>query len=214
MTTATAANDGKGKKGKPDAAIVAASPGTPVVTTKEKTPVQTVKMTDGRTVDFPGKRKMQKESYEDAAGQVSVRLDFVNGETRTVLLRDDMLRKYAAHGAEQKLGDEIAGVENVDDAVLAVDNLVERLNAGEWTMKRESDGIAGTSILIRALVEVSSKSVEQIKAFLKDKTQAEKMALRVSTKLKPVVDRLEAERASKNAKVDTDALLGELGAIQ
>jgi hypothetical protein len=80
-------------------------------------------------------------------------------------------------------------------------------------MKRESDGIAGTSILIRALVEVSSKSVEQIKAFLKDKTQAEKMALRVSTKLKPVVDRLEAERASKNAKVDTDALLGELNAV-
>lgn len=208
MTTATAGNDGA-KKAKAPAPAPAAAPGTPVATAKEKTPVQTIKMTDGRTVDFPGKRKMQKESFEDN-GKVSVRLDFVNGETRTVNLRTDMLSKYAAHGAEQKLGDEIAGVENVDDAVLAIDNLVERLNAGEWTMKRESDGIAGTSILIRALVEVSNKSVEQIKAFLKDKTQAEKMALRVSTKLKPIVDRLEAERASKSAKVDTDALLGEL----
>jgi hypothetical protein len=82
MTTATAAGDTKGKKAKPDGAAVVANPGTPVVTTKEKTPVQTVKMTDGRTVDFPGKRKMQKESYEGDNGQVSVRLDFVNGGTR------------------------------------------------------------------------------------------------------------------------------------
>jgi hypothetical protein len=72
--------------------------------------------------------------------------------------------------------------------------------------------MAGTSVLLRALIEHNAgrKSVEEIKAWLKGKTQAEKNALRGSAKLKPIVDRIEAEKAAKNAKVDTEALLGEL----
>lgn len=180
---------------------------------KEQTTAETVKMSDGRLVDFVGKRKQLKESFIDAEGKVSVRLDFRNGETRTFQIPDALMAKFAAHGAEQKLGDETAGLDDVDDCVTAVDELIIRLNAGEWSQKREANGMAGSSILVRALVEITGKTVEQIKAFLATKSQAEKLALRNSKTVKPVVERLEAERAEKKAGtgVDTGAMLGELG---
>lgn len=176
--------------------------------TKE-TQVETVTMTDGRVVDFAGKRKVLKTSIMDGP-EVQVQLDFRNGQTRLFTIPGILLDRFAAHGAEQKLGDEMAGLDDIDDCVLATDELIDRLYGGEWSVKREGSGMAGTSILARALCEVTGKDRDTIKAFLSKKTQAEKVALRGSAKIKPVVERLEAEKASKGAKVDTDALLGEL----
>ena len=180
------------------------------MTTKPETTVETVTLTDGRIVDFAGKRKLLKESSVNADGKVSVRLDFRNGETRLFTIPDALLNKFAAHGAEQKLGDEIAGLTDIEDCILAVDELIDRLYSGEWSIKREANGMAGTSVLVRALVEHTGKTVEQIKQFLSGKSQAEKVALRNNPKIKPLVERIEAEKASKKANVDTDAMLGEL----
>lgn len=177
---------------------------------KTETQIETVTMTDGRVVDFAGKRKLLKESSVTADGKVQVRLDFRNGETRLFTIPDNLMTKFAAHGAEQKLGDEIAGLNDVEDCVLAVDELIDRLYNGEWSVKREANGMAGTSVLVRALVEYTGKTVEQIKQFLSGKSQAEKVALRNNPKIKPIVERIEAEKASKKANVDTDAMLGEL----
>lgn len=184
---------------------------TEATTTRTGTTIESVTMEDGRIVDFSGKRRMLKESLQGANGEVQVRLDFRNGQTRLFTIPDNMLAKFAAHGAEQKLGDETAGLKDLDDAVLAVDELIDRLYNGEWTQKREAGGMAGTSILARALVELTGKSPEEIKSFLSTKTPAEKTALRNNAKLLPIVQRLEAEKAEKSgAKVDTDSLLGEL----
>ena len=177
---------------------------------KPETTVETVTLTDGRIVDFAGKRKLLKESILQADGKVAVRLDFRNGETRLFTLPDTLLNKFAAHGAEQKLGDEIAGLTDTEDCVLAVDELIDRLYNGEWSVKREANGMAGTSVLVRALVEHTGKTVDAIKQFLSGKSQAEKVALRNNPKIKPIVERIEAEKASKKANVDTDAMLGEL----
>jgi hypothetical protein len=181
--------------------------------TPAKSAVETIKLSDGREVDFVGKRKLLKETLIDEHGKVAVRLDFRNGETRTFHLPHDLMAQFAGHGAEQKLGDETAGVDDVDDMVIAVDELIDRLHRGEWSTRREGSGFAGTSVLLRALVEYSNgkRSIEQVKEFLKGKSQAEKMALRNSPKVKPIVERLEAEKLSKGSKVDTDALLSDLG---
>lgn len=183
----------------------------------EKTVIETVVMQDGRAVDFPGKKQLLKESFVTPEGQVQVRLDFRNGQTRLFTVPPAMLNKFAAHGAEQKLGDQIAGLKDaqgkdadIDDKVLAIDELIDQLYSGDWSVKRESNGLAGTSVLLRALVEVTGKSVDAIKAFLKEKTAAEKSALRNSSKIKPVVDRIEAEKAKKANKIDADALLAGL----
>ncbi len=178
---------------------------------KPATEKVSVEMTDGRTVEFNKKQKLVKTSTIEG-NNVSVRLDFVNGQTRDFSIPSEMLARFAAHGAEQKLGDAIAGETDIGDAVESVDDLLARLNAGEWTITRSAGAFAGTSILIQALVEASGKSVEDIRGFLANKSQAEKLALRRSTQLRPIIERLESEKASKSkTSVDTDGLLGELG---
>jgi hypothetical protein len=187
---------------------------------KEEAKVETIKMDDGRVVDFPGKRKLQKESTIDADGTVKVRLDFRNGETRLFTVPTNLTGKFAAHGAEQKLGDQIAGLKgkdggeaDIDDCVFAVDELMDRLAAGEWTLAAQGNGMAGMSVLAKALVEHTGKSIEGIKAFLGKKTHAEKIALRNNPKVKPIIERLEAEKAARStgkaSAVDSDALLDE-----
>lgn len=175
--------------------------------------INTVTMTDGRVVEFPGTRRMTKSGSINSEGRVEVRLDFINGETRNFLVPDALQARFAQHGAEQKLGDEIAGIKDIDDAVEAVDQLTNRLATGEWTVKRASGAHAGSSVLRRALVEYSGKAPEAIAAFLADKSQAEKMALRSSPGIAEIVQRLEAEKAANSSgtnKIDTEALLGQL----
>lgn len=180
--------------------------------TPAKETSEMVKMEDNRVVEFAGKRKLLKSSFVTEDGRVQTRLDFRNGATRLFTVPTAMVAKFAGHGAEQKLGDEIAGLDDVDDCVIAIDELIDRLYNGEWGVKREANGLAGTSVLLKALVEYSGKTRDEIAAFLKDRTQAEKMALRINPAVKAIVDRLEAEKTSKGAKVDTTALLGQLGA--
>jgi hypothetical protein len=180
---------------------------------KKETVVETVTMTDGRVVDFPGKKRLQKDSYITAEGKVSIRFDFRNGKTLTLHLRPDMIPKYAAHGAEQKGGDEIAGVEDLDDAVLAVEELISRLNNGEWTVKREGSGMSGTSVLLQAIVKVTSKPLDAVKAYLATKSQAQKLAIRESDKFRVAVAEIEAEKAKGKTKVDITADLVELDNI-
>ena len=67
--------------------------------------------------------------------------------------------------------------------------------------------MAGASVLIRALVELRGKSVEEVKAFLSGKTHAEKLALREVPQVKAIIQRLEAEKASKRPQIDAEALL-------
>jgi hypothetical protein len=196
-----------------EAGTEGATGGTPAKPKKEKSPVEKVKMSDGREVDFVGKRKLLKESIIDESGRaVAVRLDFRNGNSIVFKCPDSLLLKAAGHGLEQKLGDETAGEEDVDDMQLAVEGLIEHLEKGEWTTRQPGDGMSGTSVLLKALVELTGKTAEQVKAFLKDKKQAEKIALRNSPKVKPIVERIENEKLAKAAKVDTDALLGALDA--
>lgn len=188
---------------------------------KKETQVETVTMSDGRLVEFAGKKKLQKESFVTPEGKVQVRLDFRNAETRLFTIPDTLMNKFASHGAEQKLGDEIAGLKgsnggeaDIEDCVLAIDELIDRLYNNEWSQKREANGLAGTSVLLRALVEHTGKTAEQIKTFLSGKTQAEKTALRNNPKIKPIIEKIEAEKAAKGtAKVDTESLLGELEAV-
>lgn len=189
-----------------------ATPDTTVVAAKVKreTEYTTVTMDDGRIVEFPGKRRMQKTSNETADGDLQVRLDFINGETRLFTLHPDLIGKFAMHGAEQKLGDEISGLDDVDDAIMAIDDLMDRLNTGEWSIKRESSGLAGASVLARALIELTGKHATAVKADLKSLSQAEKNALRDHPKLKPIIQKLEEGKKKKPATVhDSEALLAK-----
>lgn len=189
-------------------------------TAKTKTEAEKVTMEDGRTVEFAGKRKLLKEVLiqgitEGYTGPIAVRFDFRNGKTRSYTLHDKLIWQFAAHGASQKIGDETAGEDDIDDMVLAVDDIIERLSgeSPEWTAKREGGGFGGVSILMRALMEHSGKDEATVKAFLKPKSHAEKMALRAHGPIAAIVKRLEDEKAAKAAgasKVNAGELLAAL----
>lgn len=175
-----------------------------------KTVYTTVKMDDDRVVEFPGKRRILKEAFENKDGSLAVRLDFLNGETRTFTLPDSLISKFALHGAGQKLVDEVSGLTDVEDSIMAIDSLTERLSAGDWSVKRESSDMAGMSVLARALMELTSKTSAEIRKYLGERTHGEKVALRDNPKLAGIIAKLEANKKAKPSAVDTDALLEEL----
>jgi len=190
-------------------------------TTSKKAPVEVevVQMTDGREVGVAGKRRLIKEVVESENG-AAVRFDFRNGETRQFEVPQSLLYRMAAHGASQKIGDETAGEKDVDDMVLAVDSIIERLSKGEWGAERAAAGssFAGAGIVVKALVEVTGKSVEEIKAWIDGKIaelnctrQALYTSLRnPSTAVGKKIAELELEKKSKEAKYDADSLVSEL----
>ncbi len=192
--------------------------------TKSGKKITNVVMEDGRTVEFAGKRRQLKREEWSADGEwLSTSIDFINGRTLTftapamdAVLKDGhyALHAFAAHGASQKFGDATAGYkeDELDDAILAVERTMERVSAGEWAVEREGGSFAGTSILILALVEATGKTYDALKEWLKTKDKEQKDAMRNSDKLRPIVQRLEAERAAKTAHVDTKELFAELDA--
>lgn len=189
---------------------------------KAKPEVIKVKMSDDREVSFAGKKRMLKTSLvpgvDGYEGPLGVRFDFRNGDHFTFHIPHSLIPKFAAHGAEQKLGDQGAGYKEneLDDMILDIKDLAERLGSGDldsWSKEREGGGgFAGTSILIRALSEFKNQPTEQVRAWLKDKTPDQKKAMRADKRLQPIVRRLEDEDAAKASHVDTDALFGELDA--
>lgn len=190
---------------------------------KKEREVQVVTMSDGRAVEFAGKRRMLKDAVI-TGDKVGVRFDFRNGVTETFYVPEHLLAKAAAHGYAQKLGDSVAGMKNEDgspaseeDMYMEVESLAGRLGApgSDWNQVSEGGGFGGASVLMKALIEWSGQTPEQVKTFLGTKSAAEKMALRdaagrpgkTGLSIKQIVERLESEKKSKAAAIDTEALL-------
>jgi len=187
-----------------------------------------VKMEDGRTVSFPGARQVDKTSLIDIeASTAAVRFDFRNGKTITISAGDLSLETQLtalAHGLAQKVGDEWSGTKEIEDIVLTAEDIVTRLRTVGWSAPREAgDSLSGASIVIRAIVEVTGKTVEAVKTFLDGKLAAakargEKLSRQElyssfrnpTSKTGVVIKRLEDEKAAKGSKINSDELLGEM----
>jgi hypothetical protein len=198
---------------------------------KPKTEVEVVELEDGTKGEFVGKRKLNKSYELNADGTLNhLRFEFRNGRVLLITVPASLLGQFAGHGGLQKYGDELAGLKpsdgqtevDIDDMVLEMEKLDENIQAGKWSTRKEGDGIGGTSVLIRALVEYGGKTVEQVKAFLKDKDAKFKAALRIEDKrvskingktMLATVRDIEAAKASKGVKVDTSAALEDLDAM-
>jgi hypothetical protein len=189
-------------------------------TTKVPTPSVKVTMSDGREVEFVGKRRMLKD-YTVTPDGVDARFDFVNGETRKIHVGpgDALLMQFAGHGLLQKVGDEAAGADSIEDVVMAIDKVLERLSKGEWgTTRAPGDSFSGAGIVVRAIMEATGKPIDFVKAFLEKKLEAGKESGLTRQKLyasfkapgtrtAPIIERLEKEKLAGKAAVDADAEL-------
>jgi hypothetical protein len=210
------------------------------IPSKSKTEVLSVRMEDGRTVGFAGKRKVNKETVIDEskmvhdadsnvlqleAGAVSIRMDFRNGATRLIALPLALLARFAGHGAEQKFGDELAAPADKplseDDMVIAIDDLNVEIQAGKWGKGRTSGGggVSGASLVVQAIIEVTGKDLATVKAFLQKKLDADKELTRkalydsfraAGTKTGAVIKRMEEEKLAKSVKINADDALAEM----
>jgi hypothetical protein len=192
-------------------------------------------MEDGSTASFAGARKVNK-FYEVnlETGTVQAIFEFRNG--RKLSITSDALTKETVltavgHGLVQKIGDEWAGVQDVDDMVLEGEKIIKRLTGEGWSAapSEKSDSMAGASVVIRAIIEDAAsrgvvKTVEQIKAYLDGKIEAarakgEKLSRQElyatfrhpSSRIAPIIKRLEEEKTSKTPKVSSEELLADLG---
>lgn len=199
-----------------------------------------VTMSDGREIEFAGKRKVDKSTVIDQTkiqideaqgivqlshGAVSVRMDFVNGVTRLIPLPLSLLARFAGHGAEQKYGDELATTADKplspEDMVIAIDDLDSEIQKGNWGRGRASGGggVSGASVVVQAIMEAAGKDQATVKAYLDKKIAATEGLTRAAlyasfrapgTKTRAIIDRLEGEKTAKAAKIDADAALGEI----
>lgn len=200
-----------------------------------------VGMEDGRKVSFAGKRKVNKETVLDeskiaidsdagivqfSAGAVAIRMDFRNGKTRTFALPVSLMAQFMGHGAEQKYGDELATTADKplseDDMVIAVEDLDTEIQKGNWGRGRAAGGggVSGASVVVQAIMEATGKDLATVKAYLDKKIattegltrQALYASFRVKgTKTGTIIERLEASKVAKEAKVNADDALTEIG---
>ena len=169
-------------------------------------------MIDGRVVQFPGTRQVDKTVEVDAAnGTWKVRFDFRNGETRSISsteLDNETNLQAGGHGVSQKTGDSWASLKDPDDMVLKCDDMLERLRKGEWFQPSEAgDSMAGAGIVIKAIMEVTGRDVGFVKKYLQGlldsaKTRGEKLSRQelyagfrgMNTPTGPIIKRLEEEK--------------------
>jgi hypothetical protein len=167
-----------------------------------------VVMVDGREVNFGKKQKLDKEILRDAENSPSgVRIGFKNGSVVTVMFEDipaNVLEYAKAHGLVQKLGDEAASADDVDEAEAKISALAERLKAGQWT--GAGGGIGFDTILVAALQEFSGMTREDVIKTLREMKPNERQALKADESIKPIYDRMETEKAKG---VDSSALLAK-----
>lgn len=193
---------------------------------KPKTEYTAVTMRDGRVVQFAGNRQADKTIVIEGE-EVTVRIDFRSGDTVSLKASEmpaETQLKAKGHGMSQKLGDEYADQKKVEDMVLAAESMAERLRKGEWSVARAAgDSFSGASIVIKAIVEVTGKTVEEVKNFLSGKLEKAKAAGEAlsrkelydsfrnpNSKTGVVIERLEREERSKSSKVDANELLAEV----
>lgn len=151
----------------------------------------------------------------------ALHLKFANGQELAITARQlsNHVMEYAIfHGLKQKLVDAAAISRNpetgrpatVEDKYQAVKTVYDRLLAGQWNATREGGGATG-GLLLQALCRMYAgrKTPDELKAFLAEKADAEKTALRKNPRVAQIIEEIRAE-TGKAANIDTDELLNEL----
>ena len=128
-------------------------------------------------------------------------------------LPDHILADAIVHGLRQKVSDGAAIPRDVKTGLAAepsekfdaMADIAQSLAEGQWN-RRATGGGGESSLLVRALIEVTGKSRDDCRAFMKAQSKEAQAALRASAAIAPVIARMKSESV-KASGVDGDALL-------
>jgi hypothetical protein len=157
---------------------------------------------DGRTLVF---------SVKHGEEVLTTRLDISK-------LHASICEKALIHGLKQRVSDRAAIPFDAKtgkyasplEKFQAMDGLVQHLNSGteQWDMARVAGDGIGRSYLLNALCELyATRTREDLAAWLKTLTDAQRKALELNDRVKP---KIEAQRARVVQDIDTDDLLSGL----
>lgn len=175
---------------------------------KKETVREEIKMEDGQTISFTEKQKASVDVISSDAGDV-IQFAFRTGQVRLfpVDVNGPLYHMAALHGFKQKLQDCYANQQDPEDAILAFERTAGAMLGSDsaepsWNTARETDGLSGTSILIRALIAVGEKlgkpkTREQAETQLKAMTPEARKVLEKMDLVKTEMDRIKAEREAK-----------------
>ena len=152
-------------------------------------------------------------------------VNFANGKSLEVdvsKLSPEIQQQAMLHGIKQKLVDAAAIARNpdtgrsasVDDKYTAVAEIHARITSpnGTWNKVRQEGATPASkgNLLVRALMKMTGKDKDYVDDFLSSKTEAERKALGKNPRVLQIISELQA--ASGTGDINTDELLGELGA--
>ena len=137
----------------------------------------------------------------DLEGQ-AVSFAFANGNTVEARLTDfnkEILSQLALHGLSQKGGDAYSGEKDPQEAANLTLEVLDRLKAGEWGVKRQK-GEGSITLTIEAIARLKQKDPSEIKTKYDAMSDEVKKSVRADPNVKAMVATIKAERAAAKAK--------------
>lgn len=151
-------------------------------------------MTDSREVDFGKKTALFNVTHEEG---VSITGAFVDGEYRTFTVEADKVAEWAAYGLRAYV------------KALNLKNSAEfdskDLAAGPFAAPTRAAKGTATLPIERALMSVTGKTIEAVRAFLSGKSRKEVNALKADPRIAPVYAAEQAAVLAKRASAKAPA---------
>ena len=137
---------------------------------------------------------------------VGMRFAFANGQNVDAdpsQFPEGIIKSLILHGLSQKVGDSYSGEPDVEKAIEAAEGILENLQEGRWSDRREGSGIVRTSILAEAVQRAKPEKyptiADAVKAVGEWDDDFRKNAAKVGVIAKHMED-IKAERAAARAE--------------
>lgn len=157
--------------------------------------------------------KLAISAKRDAANaQTHFTFKFPDNSSKEYVLPDNspLLLNFAAHGVNKKVRDLLGGAKEVDKQKELLGKLLESFAKNDWNATRNGDGKPAISILARALVQVTGKTLDEAVAYVKTLSRKQQSVARRDPRIAPVILALQKSDA-KEANADGDVLEGFIG---
>ena len=137
--------------------------------------------------------KMHKKfKLASNGGGVEISLQYSDGEIVEYVLPISLNQQAAGYGALRKLGDLANGKTELPELKKQVAAMLDRWDAGQWNNYK---GPGGTSVVMKALMELKGKSASEVREFLAGKTMQQKADIKHLPEVAAIVRRLSKPKA-------------------